>query len=142
MSNMTEYAKDELRIAGMYDGEEYNKMVADAVVEIVAKFADQGHSGFSASMVSSILDKVLRFEPLTPLTGEDSEWNVLDYDDHMAAQNKRCSHVFKRKDGTAYDADAIVFRDPDGACFTSSESRKDITFPYVPKREYVDRPSA
>lgn len=142
MSNMTEYAESELRIAGMYDGDEYNRMVADAVVEIVGKFADQGHSGFSAGMVSSILDKVLRYEPLTPLTGEDSEWVTLDYGGDMVGQNKRCSHVFKRADGTAYDIEAVIFRDPDGACFTNSDSRKDITFPYVPKREYVDRPAA
>lgn len=141
--SMVEYAESELRIAGLLNSDEkYDAMVADAALEIVKKFADQGHSGFSAAMVSNILDKLLRFEPLTPLTGSEDEWTALDHDDTMAAQNKRCPHVFKRADGTAYDSNAIIFRDPDGACFTSSESRKDITFPYTPRREYVDRPAA
>jgi len=67
-----------------------------------------------------------------------AKWAELDYGDpNMAAQNKRCLHVFRRADGTAYDIEAVIFREPSGACFTGRGSSRDITFPYVPKREYV-----
>lgn len=58
----------------------------------------------------------------------------------MTHQNKRCSHVFKDKDGNAYDIDGKVFREPDGCCFTSKDSFVPVTFPYTPKTEYVDVP--
>ncbi len=34
--------------------------------------------------------------------------------------------------------DAGIFREPDGACYTSFESRVPIEFPYTPERTYVD----
>lgn len=104
-------------------------------------FALEGHSGFSANVTINMLERLLRFEPLGPLTGEDSEWIELDYGPDMAAQNKRCSHVFKRADGTAYDIDGRIFREPDGTCFTNGSSRVEVTFPYHPTHEYVDVPA-
>ena len=47
-----------------------------------------------------------------------------------------------KENGEAYDGEGRIFRDPDGSCFTSIDSRVPVTFPYVPKREYVDRPKA
>ena len=50
----------------------------------------------------------------------------------------RCGRVFKEKaTGRVYDIDGRVFRDATG-CFTNSESRVEVTFPYVPKTEIVD----
>ena len=139
MSNLVEYAERELDLAGWNDPDGmYGTLVKDAVLDLVRLFSDQGHSGMSASIVTSIVEKLMRYEPLTPLTGEDNEWTVLNYDDDIAAQNKRCSHVFKRADGTAYDIEGRVFREPNGSCYTGRGSRVDITFPYNPTREYVD----
>ena len=103
-------------------------------------FSLEGHSGFSASFAISALQKLLKFEPLGPLTGENDEWVWLGYDDEMKAQNKRCSHVFMRSDGSAYDIEGRIFREPSGACFTSKDSMVEVTFPYTPAREYVDVP--
>jgi hypothetical protein len=145
MSEIISFAKRELDLAFKPDEDddelqrEYNQDVANAVLELLQKMSDQGHSGFSASMAISIFSKLARFEPLTPLTGEDWEWTDLGYDDEMKYQNKRCPHVFKREDGTAYDSNALVFIDPDGFTYTASDSRKDITFPYTPTVEYVHR---
>lgn len=60
----------------------------------------------------------------------------------MRYQNRRCSSVFKREDGTAYHSGAIVFRGKDGTHYTNQHSSVDITFPYsVPdKPEYRDAP--
>lgn len=144
MSNLVDFAKEELRRLRA-PGSEPDTMqdaIEACVIGIVETFAEQGHSGSSAPYVIGILEKVLRFEPVTPLTGNDDEWCEIGFVPDMKWQNKRCPHVFKRADGTAYDIEAFIFRDPDGAYFTSRDSRKDITFPYVPKREYVDRPAS
>ena len=53
-------------------------------------------------------------------------------------QNIRCSHVFKDGDGRAYDSTGRIFREPNGCCYTSRDSRVYIEFPYTPKREYVE----
>lgn len=140
MSEMINFAKRELALLRSSDeADEMQDMMDNHILDIVQRFSDEGHSGFSAGHAVSILEKVLRFEPVTPLTGADDEWTKLDYGENMAAQNKRCSHVFKRADGTAYDCEAVIFREPSGACFTSKDSSRDITFPYRPTREYVDR---
>ena len=118
-------------------------MLGDAVLSVVKAFSGQGHSGASAGIAVAILEKVLRYEPLTPLTGEDDEWVILDYDDRMYAQNKRCPEIFKRRDGTAWNGNGKVFREPDGFMFSGKGSDVDITFPYtVTEPEIVDIPAS
>jgi len=149
MSNTLNFAKNELDIIGMTEDspDEMNQMMRKHILHMVKTFAKEGHSGMSASYAIGILEKVLRFEPVTPLTGEDSEWTELDYgDDTIKYQNKRCGRVFKNAQGQAYDSEGIVFfdwiNDEDGkpfkSQFTSRDSRVNITFPYTPKREYQE----
>lgn len=165
MSNLTNYAENELRRAGWFDEDSmYGGMIGPAVVEMIKQFSEEGHSGMSASIAISLFEKLARFQPLTPLTGEDDEWTLVhdnfeafaitEPDDETREiidainepkrerlwQNKRCSHVFKDENG-AYDSQGRVFREPSGACFTSRDSRVPVTFPYTPTVEYVDRPS-
>jgi hypothetical protein len=135
MSNLELHAKKEMEIAGLFDKDsDYGGMLGDAVMKMIKVFADEGHSGFSAGMAINIFEKVARFEPLTPLTGADDEWMEVG---EGVLQNVRCSHVFK-KDSQAYDIEGRIFREPDGGCYTSFDSRVNVTFPYTPKREYVD----
>ena len=136
MSNIKTYAIDELTRIGMYgSGDEMNDAMCDHILKMVDVFAEEGHSGFSAEYAISILQKLLRWEPLSPLTGEDDEWNEKD----GFFQNKRCSRVFKDgKNGQAYDIRGKVFVEPDGVSYTSRDSRVYIEFPYVPKTEYVN----
>lgn len=136
MSNLVEYAKSELDRAGLTaDGDTYDGLVRQAALELIEKFSDQGHSGFSAGVVISIVERLMRFHPLTPLTGEDDEWSeVCD----GLFQNRRCSHVFKRN-GEAYDSEGRIFEEPGGARYTSRDSHVPVTFPYVPTREIVQR---
>jgi hypothetical protein len=89
------------------------------MIEILEKFFDQWDSGGAVS-------RLLAGQPLSPLTGEDSEWFIHDCDG-MYAQNLRCSTVFKStKDGPAYDIDA--------------PGRPPITFPYWPDKADVRSP--
>lgn len=136
MSNLKTYAIDELTRIGMYgSGDEMNDAMCDHILKMVDVFAEEGHSGFSAEYAIGILQKLLRWQPLSPLTGEDDEWNEED----GFFQNKRCSRVLKNeKDGQAYDIRGKVFVEPDGVSYTSRDSRVDIEFPYVPKTEYIN----
>lgn len=138
MSNLVKHAEIELKALGMLDsGDEMNELMCKNILELLDTFAKQGHSGFSANYCLSLFEKLAKFEPIAPLTGDDSEWNEIAEQDGTLYQNKRCSHVFKDDNG-AYDIDGKVFRDSTGSCYTSKDSRVYITFPYTPKTEYVD----
>lgn len=134
--SLVEFARSELEIAGLFDKDgDYGGMLGAAVLKMVEQFADEGHSGMSAGMAIALFKKVASFEPLTPLTGSDDEWNEVG---PGVFQNRRCSRVFK-ENGQAYDIDGIVWRDPDGMTFTNRDSRVPVTFPYTPKTEIRDR---
>lgn len=119
-------------------GEEMQTLMNQQICELVLVFSTHGHSGFSASYAINTVEKLLRYEPLRPLTGEDEEWFSHGY----CVQNKRCSHVFKgdalRFNGGAYDIQGVVFREADGTCFSGLGSSQPIEFPYVPHTIYVD----
>ena len=116
-----------------------NRFIQDNLMELLAVFSMQGHSGSSAPYCVNTFEKLALYKPLVPLTGEDNEW--VEVIDGEMWQNNRCSHVFKDADGNAYDGEGRIFREPNGACYTSSDSRVPVTFPYTPKREYVDVPA-
>ena len=134
------FAKSELDHIGMVENheDEMNRQMRAHILLMVQTFADEGHSGFSAQYALNCLTKLLAFEPLCPLTGEDSEWSVVEEGDKPLRQNKRCSRVFKSADGSAYDSEAIIFVDPEGNTYTSRDSKLDIKFPYTPTRKYVN----
>lgn len=143
MSNLVDYAKDELKRIGMIDsGEAYNDWATKAILDLIELFDSQNHSGFSAPYVASMFHRLAMFKPASPLTGEDDEWNEVGTD---VFQNKRCSSVFKDgKDGTAYNIEGKVFSDDGGETwYTCRESRVNVTFPYVvpdkPERVYRNK---
>lgn len=138
-SNYLRYARDEWNIA-FPDNDEMQDAIGENILDVVAMFGLEGHSGSSAPYTIRYIEKALRFEPLSPLTGADSEWGE-PFDYGGGRQNKRCGNVFKDADGRAYDIDGRVFRDPSGCCYTSKDSRVYITFPYTPTTEYVDVPA-
>ena len=142
-SNSIAHAKRELVAMGydLNDKEEGpNKWIMENLFELLAVFSTQGHSGSSAPYCISMFKKLASFEPLCPLTGEDSEWNDVSMycGDNPLWQNNRASHVFKDEDGNVYDTQGRIFREPDGCTYTSRDSRVPVTFPYTPKTEYVD----
>lgn len=153
MSNYKHHALTEFRAAGWTDDngkfhDEMQEMICNHVLKLLEVFSDEDHSGSSAPYAINLFEKLAKFEPLVPLTGEDWEWNECS---DGVFQNKRCSHVFKQADrfnGQAYDIDAVVFwewwTDPETgekskSYFTSSDSQRPITFPYTPVREYQER---
>jgi hypothetical protein len=140
--SLIEYAKRELDAIGMTEdsSDEMNVMMRKHILHMVKEFADEDHSGMSASYALSILKSLLAYQPLTPLTGTDDEWDEIG-DDFW--QNKRAFNVFKDKDG-AYWGDGIVFwewhkdnpedinEEPFKSYFTSRDSRVNIdSFPWT-----------
>lgn len=102
--SLVEYAKSELELAGLFDEDsDYDGMIGSAALEIVEVFAKQGHSGGSAFLVTNIVNQLMQFKPLTPLTYNPDEWN------HVGSntwQNRRRSSVFSKDGGlTHYDID-------------------------------------
>jgi hypothetical protein len=148
--SLLDHAERELDLMGMEDDGDMNGMMRRHIIHMVKEFSNEGHSGFSASYAIQVLEKLLKFEPITPLTGEDWEWNdVSEISGDTLYQNARCGHVFKDKDG-AYDIDGKVFwswmtDEKTGEKFkshyTSRDSRVPVTFPYIPTTVYEERES-
>lgn len=136
---LVEHARHELALLTTAEPDEMQEAMNEHLIKMVELFADEGHSGFSAGYAIGALERLLQFQPLTPLTGEADEW--VFHGQGMGYQNKRCGRVFKdTEDGPAYDIEAVIFREPSGSCFTSKDSRRAVTFPYTPSTEYLDVP--
>lgn len=136
------FANQEFKALGITDkSDELDLLAKQNVLELLSVFEAQGHSGFSAPIILNWFDKLARFEPLTPLTGEDWEWsNVSEASGCQLWQNTRCPRVFKDATGNCWDIEAIIFKEPSGACYTCKDSRQPVVFPYVPKTQYKEAP--
>lgn len=130
--SLVKHAKRELELAGLFDKDsDYEGMLGTAVLELVEKFSEQGHSGMSASIVRKLFNIVSDFKTINFLTGEDSEWNDVG---EGVYQNNRCGEVFKQKDrydGKPYTIGGKIFSDDGGkSWYTGRESHVVIEFPY------------
>jgi len=137
--SLIEHAEREFKALGWPGDCEMQSMVCDNVRELLKVFSNQGHSGSSAPYVLGVFNDLAKFNPIGPLTGEDDEWTeVSEESGYPLFQNKRDSEVFKNNEG-AYWISGKIFRDPDGCCYTSRESRVSVEFPWTkPKPEYID----
>ena len=152
MSNLCKHAINEFRAAGWTDEngkfkDEMQEAICNHVMQLLEMFSEEGHSGTTAPYTVELFKKLAMFEPIVPLTGEDWEWVEVS---PGVFQNKRCGHVFKqadRFDGQAYDIEGRIFwewsTDKETGerykvYFTSKGSSVPVTFPYTPKREYVE----
>ena len=102
----------------------------------IMNLINQTEQSASQLEITEMLKRLLDFKPLSPLTGEDDEWEKVDdyiEDDKATYQNKRYFSVFKRgKNGKAYNFRARIFSTDGGKSwhFMGSESREYISFPY------------
>jgi len=115
-------------------------------LKLLEVFSEEGHSGSSAPYAVHMFSRLASWKPLTPLTGEDDEWNEVGTG---AWQNNRASNVFKDETG-AYWSDGIVFwewyEDQETgkkykSHFQCRDSRVPITFPFTmpDEPEYRER---
>lgn len=146
MSSIT-HAENELRILLENcepDERESQEHANREILAVMNLLASQGHSGYSIGYVLELVRKLANHQPLTPLTGEDSEWmEVGGGPDLPMFQNKRQSSVFKDgKDGQAYDINGRAFIDPEfpNSTYTRSVwgwSKIPVNFPYMPQKTVI-----
>ena|SRR5271165_3172068 len=137
--SMTDVYIKELERAGLFNEEsDYGGMLGEAVKELLLVFKNQGHSGYSAQCTSEIFRKLIKGEPLSPLTDTPDEWMEISTN---KMQNLRVPNVFidKEKDSRPYTLDGKAFSDDGGLSYwTNSDSRVYFNLPgYPPKTEYI-----
>jgi len=97
MSNLVEHARRELEILGE------DKETVEGYLRVIKAFADMGHSGGSASIAIPIVNKLLQFENLKPLSNNPSEWeDRSEMSGYPLWQNKRNPKYFSTDGGMTY----------------------------------------
>jgi len=153
-SNAGNFAKRELDILCKTTEDALVKEFIPEIIALVDKFGDSGQSGGSAPYTSHALSntiaKLCMFEPITPVTGIDDEWNDVSKEmgGNITYQNNRESAIFKDEDNKPYYLDSIIFKEEDGVCFSGSaflsngerlrSSHYIKKFPFEPKTFYID----
>jgi hypothetical protein len=105
MSNLVDHAKRELDILASKGGhdEELNQII----IECIEKFAEYDHSGGSAAWAIPVLNDLLQFKNLSPLTDNPEEWmqvhdGGLLYRGHTVWQSRRNPEAFSHDGGVTY----------------------------------------
>lgn len=130
--SLIEHAKSEL--AAINFGEEDSARM----IEILQLFFGQWDSGGAVSFAAPVLVRLIKGQPLGPLTGEESEW-FDPMGDGIMLQNKRCSSVFKdwrNANGTLSEEAGrgeLVIHDIDNPAWDGS-------FPYDPDTRLPSSP--
>lgn len=100
MGNLVDHAKRELAIIG--EEPEFIK----GYLKVVKAFEKMGHSGGSASVAIPVINALLQYQNLTPLTDDPDEWFYHDEVVWGAAggiwQNKRNGEAFSPDGGKTY----------------------------------------
>jgi len=136
--NFLEFAKSEIEKMGLFseEGDFYGGMTGEVLMELCVVLARQRYSGMSTSLIGYLFQRLANGHPLSPLTGEESEWQEVEDGKY---QNKRCPSVFKDgKTGQAYQVDRYIFVDGQGTAYITRDSRQYIeSFPYEPETVVV-----
>lgn len=137
----TDQCIKELERAGLFKKDsDYEGMIGEAVKELLLVFQKQGHSGFSAQQTAEIFRRLVKGEPLSPLTDSPDEWNEVSAGLY---QSNRASFVFidrKLEDKRPYTIEGKAFSDDGGqSYFMSKDSRVHFDLPgFPPKTEYIN----
>ena len=161
--SMYEWAEQECRLACKkenpnfdFDSDDfdYGCSCYKSALKAYKSLLEDEHSGMSFSFTRNILDRLMRGEPLTPITDDDFEGGSLIYDANdltsmrlkSEIQCPRMSSLFRKEtiDGevTYHDLDRAYCIDIEKPSETFSCSATDIVdelfpikMPYLPKRE-------
>jgi hypothetical protein len=100
MSNLVDHARRELEIIGE------DEDITDGILKMVQIFSDMDHSGASAFHTIGVLNQLLQFRNLAPLTDDPSEW--MHISEQMWGgeggiwQNTRNAEAFSNDGGKTY----------------------------------------
>jgi hypothetical protein len=99
MSHLGSHARYELELVGE------EPEIIDWYVKVVETFAEFGHTGESAEYTTRVLEQLLRYKNLTPLTDDPAEWlDVTEYTSEGTTlwQSVRNSGAFSSNNGKTY----------------------------------------
>lgn len=100
MGNLLNHAERELKLAGLdKEDSDYGGMLYHSTLKLIKCFADEGHSGMSASIQIELFNRLARFKALTPLTNNPNEWMEVGIN---VWQNNRDSECFSTDGGKTY----------------------------------------
>lgn len=120
-SALISHAREELKRA------EFGAEDSEVMIDLLRRFTDQWDSGGAVHAVAPVFQRLLAFKCLTPLLGTADEWHDPGIGDVL--QNKRCSTVFKTKDGLGMPYD-----------IGGGEREFIVSFPYWPRHDGISSP--
>lgn len=97
--SLVEHARRELELVGE------EPEVIDWYCKVIESFNEFGHSGSSAEHTTRVLEQLLRYKNLTPLTDDPEEWaDVTEYtaENTPLWQSKRNPEAFSTNGGKTY----------------------------------------
>jgi hypothetical protein len=107
MGNLEKHAEFELKRAGLFDKDsDYGGMLGHSTMKLIKCFAEEGHSGMSASMQIYLFKTLAAFKTLTPITDNPNEW--MEVSEHAGPekkgiwQNRRDPSNFSNDGGKTY----------------------------------------
>lgn len=97
-SNLVLHARRELELVGE------DILTINGLCRVIQAFADMGHSGGSASVAIPMINELLQFKNLTPLTDDPNEW--VDQSEYTPGnpmwQSNRNPEAFSQDGGKTY----------------------------------------
>lgn len=130
MSKLLDHARRELDL--LYP---QNLKIKNQILDLLQKIKEMKLTNLESRVVFDILTKLLRFDPLTALTGNTDEWKPAD--ENGVQQNIRCIHVFKDRE-KAYDIDGhIQLKKDNGKLVSSVTDSTIVEFPYEPTTRFT-----
>lgn len=121
-SPLVDHARRELGLIGE------DQWITDGLCKAVAAFAEMGHSGFSAAHSTAVLDKLLRYQPLSPITDDAVEWeDRSEMSGYPLWQNVRDSRAMSRDGGKTYTLVDEESQDSESGQPLHTSQRKAVT---------------
>jgi hypothetical protein len=114
-----EYAVREFKAAGLVEESgEYCSPEQETICEAILKMADAmattDRSDGAIDYILKAANRIGLFSPMTPITGDDSEWEVVEGHPEVAAINIRLPRLAKLHNGDTMFSSALGFRDRNG----------------------------
>ena len=156
MGDLLDWSKREVELACKRENPErkegefdYGCACYESALKAFKSLCEDEHSGFSIKMTQSILNRLINFQPLTPIEDTDDIWNKIGDDDRECYQCTRMYSLFKYvyPDGTVKYSDnnyyyCVDINDPH--CTYNWKTARQIieemfpiTMPYMPGKPIV-----